>query len=540
MTLNEQNIRKTLDYVFFLINSQDIQSATAALRALPSTKFKNTLLNYDLLKASIILNQVEIIEKSISNLLRVKEVDTKAFSNLIIWLISNKQHQYALNLLEQHKRKIINNDNGLKFYSFYYGLCLKELGKINEAKSIYETNYQILIDIPEFHYNFANCLFQCGEPKAAIVEYERSIEKLGRLDSILHNLAEAYSLTGNLEASKKIFHELISRNPNNEHARLSLALVELKVKEFKTGWHNYESRWRVDYFVEKEFKSYRDLAKKIHQLTSIGDLKNKSIAIFDEQGIGDTIMFLSFIPDLIEYGLDFEIFVDVRLIKIVKSSFPEIVVHDRAEFFEKNDNYDLIIPIGNLAKILRQSPSDFNGASYLKPSDDSVAEMSSFIISSTTNRKKVGISWRGGMANTAQGLRSINPNIFEHFFNQIDADFYCLQHRASESEINNFSAPFRENLFVFYDNELNDIDSLAALISKMDLIVSVQNTNIHIAGSIGAPTLALIPTSPEWRYGLDGDQMLWYSSVKLFRQGIDTSWNECKPEIHRLINTYLF
>ena len=64
----------------------------------------------------------------------------------------------------------------------------------------------------------------------------------------------------------------------------------------------------------------------------------------------------------------------------------------------------------------------------------------------------------------------------------------------------------------------SDLDGLAALISCLDAVLTVQNTNVHLAGALGAPCWAILPEAPEWRYGREGGRMPWYASVRLLRR----------------------
>ncbi|MEY3597575.1 MAG: hypothetical protein RL543_1528 [Pseudomonadota bacterium] len=100
----------------------------------------------------------------------------------------------------------------------------------------------------------------------------------------------------------------------------------------------------------------------------------------------------------------------------------------------------------------------------------------------------------------------------------VDADFVCLQYGYSENELRGFEADFGIRVACFPEQETHDLHDLAALISSLSSVVTVQNTNVHVAGAVGTPCLALIPAIPEWRYGVEGTSMPWYGSIELFRR----------------------
>ena len=88
-------------------------------------------------------------------------------------------------------------------------------------------------------------------------------------------------------------------------------------------------------------------------------------------------------------------------------------------------------------------------------------------------------------------------------------------------------------------NDFNDFEEFAALISALDLVISVQNTTIHMCGSLGKECWGMIPWSPEWRYGADGETMVWYRSVKLCRQNSPGNWDNVLGPITADLANYL-
>ena len=92
-----------------------------------------------------------------------------------------------------------------------------------------------------------------------------------------------------------------------------------------------------------------------------------------------------------------------------------------------------------------------------------------------------------------------------------------LQHGAGDVQ------PLVPGLWTF-PGVTSDLDDLAALISALDLVVSVDNTNVQLAGALGRPVWVLLPGSPEWRYGVGGDSMPWYPSAKLYRRDQNEDW----------------
>jgi ADP-heptose:LPS heptosyltransferase len=133
-----------------------------------------------------------------------------------------------------------------------------------------------------------------------------------------------------------------------------------------------------------------------------------------------------------------------------------------------------------------------------------------------SSKKRIGIAWFGGTLRTHEELRNARPEAWKEFLD-LDADFVSLQYGPREHEA--------ERIGVSHDSDvIGDLDSLAALIKSCDLVISVCNTTIHMAGALGVPCLILTPHAPAWRYGLQGEKMVWYDSPVMIRQKKGESW----------------
>jgi hypothetical protein len=140
---------------------------------------------------------------------------------------------------------------------------------------------------------------------------------------------------------------------------------------------------------------------------------------------------------------------------------------------------------------------------------------------------RVGISWKGGTASTWGQLRSIALAELLPFLRREDAVFVSLQYGASSTEIEALLQVAGMRVH-HWQEAIDDYDETAALVSALDLVISVQTAVVHLAGALGKPVWAMVPAVAEWRYLQSGDTMPWYPSVRLFRQSRADDW---KPVI---------
>jgi hypothetical protein len=136
---------------------------------------------------------------------------------------------------------------------------------------------------------------------------------------------------------------------------------------------------------------------------------------------------------------------------------------------------------------------------------------------------KIGFSWQGGTVNTRSRLRSIPLDEWLPLLRQPGTRFISLQYGNVAPAIATLGQLGGSEV-VHWQESIDDYDETAALVSALDLTISVCTSVIHLAGALGRPVLVLAPVGPEWRYGIAGHDMAWYPSVRIFRQRAFGEW----------------
>ena len=273
------------------------------------------------------------------------------------------------------------------------------------------------------------------------------------------------------------------------------------------------------------------------------------IVIHGEQGIGDEIMFASCIPDALKVpGTEFIIEPSKRMQGLFQRSFPQTRVYgtndtDGRAWIGELGKPDFKIALGSLPKFFRRSNEAFPGTPYLEP-DKAKRQWWGEKLNALPRKPNIGIAWQGGVEHTRYDARSFHPIELAPLFQSIDANWISLQYDATAQECVN---EVKEKLGVKIihwpaaveqknpeTGKMSEMDDYIALVSKLDIVVSVCQTAIHVAGALGIPTLCLTPSEPSWRYGAGtSEDMPWYASVKLLRQEKAGEW---QPVIVRATN----
>ena len=315
------------------------------------------------------------------------------------------------------------------------------------------------------------------------------------------------------------FQEAICLDPSFANAHWNDACCRLLAGDFARGWPEYE--WR-EAAGEVQLDRYPQPRWRGESLAGA------TILVHAEQGIGDEILFASCLPEMIARSGQCVVVCEPRLEKLFARSFPEAAVHgivhrkDRAGSVVA-ERIDKQIPAGSLPLHLRPSRASFpQRPHFLKASDEMRAWRAA-------RRARIRIEGRhfvhtGGQPSERR-KRTTDLEGWRDLFAVSGVQFVNLQYGDCDDEI----AAARRDLGVeIHDfqgaDPLVDLDVFAAKIAALDLVISVGNATVHLAGGLGVPTWALLPKVPGWRWMIAGEQSLWYSSVRLIRQSERGNW----------------
>lgn len=247
-------------------------------------------------------------------------------------------------------------------------------------------------------------------------------------------------------------------------------------------------------------------------------------------------MFASIVPDLLARQPG-QVIIEAheRIAKTLARSFPTCHVipskqTSRFDWLKDLPDIDFYLPIAELPRFFRPNADSFpKHTGFLVADPDRVAFWEKRVSEFGTGRK-VGISWRGGTERTRQAVRSMKLLDLAPILHMPGLDFVNLQYGKVESEINEAMNTLGVNI-ASWPEAIEDLDEFAALISALDLTITVCNTTVHYAGGLNCPVWVMTPKIPGWRYGLSGTTMDWYPSARMFRQPALEDWDSVLSDI---------
>ncbi|MFQ5730969.1 MAG: tetratricopeptide repeat protein [Planctomycetaceae bacterium] len=368
-------------------------------------------------------------------------------------------------------------------------------------------------------YNLGNILKEQWRLDEAMDYYDRAIELDPGFAQAHVNRGVVLKYEGRLDEAIAGYTQALAAKPGDAEARFHRSLARLMQGDFARGWDEYESRW--DYKATP-----RDFPQPVWTGSS---LRDRSLLVYAEQGIGDEVMFASCLPDVLGQTRTCVIECDPRLAPLFARSFPlaTVVPADRREAGVRGPqrDCDLQIAMGSLPRYLRRNSESFPLRRRYLAADATLIRRWQTRLHEIGEGLKVGISWRGGDKPTIRRRRSTTLEDWRPLLELPDLHFINLQYGECRAEIERAGDRLGVSIHHWDDvNPLKDLEGFAAQIAALDLVISIDNSAVHVAGALGVPVFTLLPFAPNWRWQLDRDDSPWYPSMRLFRQPEPECW----------------
>jgi tetratricopeptide (TPR) repeat protein len=369
-----------------------------------------------------------------------------------------------------------------------------------------------------------------AEPALAALDHAIA---LGLDDSDVHTRrGVALHELGRAEEALTAFERALAHDPGCVAARFHRAIALLALGRFAEGWPDYELRLRSEDRPQRAIPGVRWHGEP---------LNGRTLLVYAEQGVGDEILFASCLPDVIRAAGQCIVECDARLARIYSRSFPEAKVIGGSQHEEIRlpigMTVDYHVPVGSLPFHFRRTSGDFpSEARYLRPDPARVAAWRERLAAIGPDLT-VGLSWRGGTLRSRGPARSIDLAALAEMLRTPGVCWVSLQRGAEAEELD---AVWRQCGVQIrsWPDALEDLDEAVALVAALDLTVGIDNTVAQLGGAAGRPVWLLLPVGAEWRYGVAGNQMIWYPSARLFRQTKAGQWSHAvRPVAEALLET---
>lgn len=361
---------------------------------------------------------------------------------------------------------------------------------------------------------------QRGQPVEAEESYRRALDLAPDTPEARLNLAHFLVEQRQLDEAESLYDKALDHTPGEPAALFGLAGIHLLRGDYQTGWRYYESRW--------------DIPAAKGALWQVAPPWNgdavASLLLYCEQGYGDTIQMLRFLPEVVKRARGrIALHVPVALERLVRRNLQQgqIRILSGPNLEEEFAAECPLMSLPGLIGIHSPAAASMT-APYLTHNADRCR-----VIAASLDRypgRKLGIVWQGGAAGAVNSRRALPPETLEPIVKLSGWVPVSLQFGVDSPRIAGVS-------LLDLSAMITDFDDLAAAIMAVDIVVSVDSAPAHLAAALGKETLVLLPSLHDWRWGRKGDQTPWYPSMTLARQEVSGSWSKSIQQVIARLQT---
>lgn len=382
------------------------------------------------------------------------------------------------------------------------GHCLHLLGEHAEALALYERLLETFPGSAALWNNRGTLLLDLGKFPEAAESFSRALV----VDPLLHDarvaLATCHQALGQVDQALATCEMVLANAPEHAEAHWNRGLLLLLKGEYREGWREYEWRWRK--------RGFTSPVRNFSQPMWRGEpAAGKTILIHAEQGFGDTLQFCRYVPLVAQRGMRviLECHPPLAPLMEVLSGVSEVV-----PMGAPLPDFDLHLPLLSLPLMFDTTLANVPAIIPYLAAPDNRRPIFSDVFRENQGLR-VGICWAG--KGYPDPRRSCPVELLAPLAEISGPEWYSLQV--------GWQGPLP---FPMHDltGRINDFADTAALMARLDLVISIDSAVAHLAGALAVPTWTLLPHAPDWRWLLEREGSPWYPSMKLFRQSASGDW----------------
>ena len=386
------------------------------------------------------------------------------------------------------------------------GALLDEEGRHEEALLQYAEALTHRSGDPLALNNMGNSLLKLGRFAEAAVRFRQALLRAPDCLEARIALGAALQRGGDAAAAIACFRAALEIDPACAEAHWNLSLALLLAGDFREGWLEYQWRWRRDSFTSPR----RGFAEP---LWDGSPLAGRRILVHGEQGFGDTIQFARYLPMVAALG-------GTVIAECQSDSLAPLLrrmpgVSAVCVMGQALPPFDLQVPLLSLPRLFGTTLENVpDRVPYLSPPPERLAPWRERVPGG--EGFKVGIAWAGKPV--PDPFRSCTLQALAPLGEVPGVTLYSLQLGGGAA------TPGPGSELIDLTASIRDFGDTAALISQLDLVISVDTSVAHLCGALGKPVWLLLPMAGDWRWLLERDDSPWYPTMRLFRQERQGEW----------------
>ena len=399
------------------------------------------------------------------------------------------------------------------------GAALQTLKQLDPALASYNRALAVNPRYAEAYFNRGSVLADLRDFAGALSSYDQALALKPDYADVYINRALALEGEGLLEEAITSVRRGIALTPDQAEAHFNLALFLLRSGDLLAGWAEYEWRWRAKsgpiYREKRAFREPLWLGKE--------NLAGKTILLYGEQGLGDSLQFCRYVEKVAALGARVILEVPGPLVSLSTTAKGVAQV---VRYADPLPSFDFQCPLMSLPLVFQTTLESIPApAHYLSSDPQKVAAWRARMGART--RPRVGLTWSGNQAPGTNRERHFPLGRLLPYLTDA-CQYFCMQTDIRPEDLQTL----QENPAIQqFQGELKDFSDTAALCECMDLMLSVDTSVAHMSGAIGKRTWVMLTHGADWRWLLDRTDNPWYPGMRLFRQKTRGDWTPVFEQI---------
>jgi tetratricopeptide (TPR) repeat protein len=408
---------------------------------------------------------------------------------------------------------------------FNLGVIFQGQGQWDQAKACYEKAIELRPSYAEAYNNLGAAFKRVDDLEGALHCYSKALEFKPDFAEPLNNLGNIFQTQGRSAEAVVCYEQSLRINPDYPQAHYNRAVAHLAQGDFATGWREYEWRLACQDFPKLGLTGPR------WDGTPLGD---RRLLITAEQGLGDTLQFIRYLPLVTRQFGSATVAVQRALIPLLRQSGFENLVAKGDPSLE----YDVWMPLLSLPGVFNTTLESIPAAvPYLTADAELVARWRNSL--GSHNAFRVGIAWQGSPTYRGDRFRSIPLERFEALALP-GVELISLQKGPGREQLVGIAGRFAvRDLGEEVDTDHGAFTDTAAIMQSLDLVITSDSAVAHLAGGLGIEVWLALPIAADWRWLVGREDSPWYPTMRLFRQSNFDAWPEVFERISEALRARL-
>jgi tetratricopeptide (TPR) repeat protein len=412
--------------------------------------------------------------------------------------------------IASYDRALVARPNFLEAYC-NRGSAFEKLQRWGEALASYDRALTLRRHYAEALYNRGNVKKSLERYSDALADYDSALALRPQYADAHNNRGQVLKELLRYDQALASYDAALAIQPQHIMARCNASAVRLLMGDFDRGWADYEWRWKKPSVVRTN--------RNFRQPLWLGgeQIAGKTILLHSEQGLGDTIQFSRYVPLVAARGANVIFEVQKALLSLMADFAGAAQVIARGGPLP---DFDVHCPLMSLPLAFGTRPGTIPAVpACLRAPAERLTKWETRLAS--TGRPRIGLAWSGNPGHERDRERSIP---LRALLPLLDAGATVI---SLQKDVRPDDAAVLDERGDILDagGEFADFSDTAAVISQLDLVITVDTSVAHLAGAMGTPVWVLLTHMPDFRWLLDRDDSPWYPSARLFRQDDNRSWD---------------